>query len=175
MISCAEFRAQFQSGTDDAAMLQHLRACDPCLDHAAHLDPDVMFRAIGGGEIVPPGGVDAFVADVMNAVHLKSAEGAIVRRPVMSWTRKLAIAAALGVGVTGATIVYQFEHGPAAKPGQSVAAVRTPIRSEISLTTKPIVQSYSSSNATIVEVPAENANDSTQIVMIVDENLPADL
>ena len=175
MISCTEFRAQLQSGTDDAAMLQHLRACDSCLDHAAHLDPDVMFRAIGGGEIVPPGGVDAFVADVMNAVHLKNAEGAIVRRPVMSWTRKLAIAAALGVGVTGATIVYQLEQGPAATPARMVAAARTQIHSEIPLTTKPVVQTYSSANATIVEIPAENANDNTQVVMIVDENLPADL
>lgn len=171
MISCAEFRAQFQSGTDDAAMLQHLRVCDPCLDYAAHLDPDVMFRAIGGEEIVPPGGVDAFVAGVMNAVHLKSAEGAIVRRPMMSWTRKLAIAAALGVGVTGATIVYQFEQSPVATP----RADRRPIHSEVALTTKPVVQTYSSANATIIEVPAESANDSTQIVMIVDENLPADL
>ncbi len=167
MISCTEFRAQFRRGTDDAAMLQHLRACDPCLDHAAHLDPDVMFRAIGGGVIVPPGGVDAFVDGVMNAVHLKKAEGAIVRRPAMSWTRKLAIAAALGVGVTGATIVYQLEHGPATSPMQ--------VRSEIPLTTKQVVETYSSANATIVEVPAENAGDNTKVVMIVDENLPADL
>lgn len=175
MITCTEFRARFQSGTDDVAMLQHLRACDPCLDHAAHLDPDVMFRAIGGDEIVPPGGVDAFVAGVMNAVHLKSAEGAIVRRPVMSWTRKLAIAAALSVGVTGATIVYQIERGPATLPAHVAAAARRLVSREVPLTTKPIVQTYSSASATIVEVPAESANDSTQIVMIVDENLPADL
>lgn len=174
MISCAEFRSQFEAGTNDPAMLEHLRGCDPCLDHAAHVDPDIMFRAIGGDEIVPPGGVDAFVADVMNAVQLKKAEVAMVRRPV-SWTRKLAIAAALGIGVTGATIVWQFEQHPASNPVQTIAVVRPVHQAQIPLTTKPIVETYSSPNATIVEMPADSANDTTQIVMIVDENLPADL
>jgi len=40
--------------------------------------------------------------------------------------------------------------------------------------TKPIVETYSSSKATIVEMPAESANDA-RVVMILDENLPADL
>jgi len=37
-----------------------------------------------------------------------------------------------------------------------------------------VVATYSSSKATIVEMPAESGN-SPQVVMILDENLPADL
>ena len=42
------------------------------------------------------------------------------------------------------------------------------------LATKPIIETYDSENATIVEVPSEEADD-VKIVMIFDENLPADL
>lgn len=174
MMACSDFQAQFHAGTDDAALLGHLRTCDPCLDYAAHSDPDVMFRSIGGDEIAPPGGVDAFVADVMHAVRLSGAEGAIAL-PAPAWHRRLAIAATLAIGISGAAIVYQFEHRTRVAPAQTVAAVRHPVESQIQLTTKPAVQAYSSSNATIVEVPADTPNDNTQIVMIVDENLPADL
>jgi hypothetical protein len=174
MMACSDFRAQFQAGTDDAALLRHLRTCDPCLDYAAHHDPDVMFRAIGGDEIVPPGGVDAFVADVMHTVRLKGAEG-VIALPASTWHRRLAIAATLAIGISGAAVVYQVEHRTGLAPVQTVASIRRPAESQIQLTTKPVVQAYSSSNATIVEMPAETANDNTQIVMIVDENLPADL
>src|SRR5258708_35729805 len=68
-MNCIEFRSAFAPATDDAAILEHVRSCDPCLDFAAHADPDIMFRAIGGAEMIPPGGVDAFVGDVMRAVH----------------------------------------------------------------------------------------------------------
>jgi len=40
--------------------------------------------------------------------------------------------------------------------------------------TKPVVETYESKNATIVEVPSE-AKDDVQVVMIFDESLPADL
>ncbi len=174
-MSCTEFRAAFHAGTDDPGLLQHLRTCDDCLDFAAHVDPDVMFRAIGGDEMVPPGGVDAFVADVMHAVHLRGAEGIAAHREI-SWPRKLAIAAALAVGVTGAGIVYQVEHSHMTKPSQMAHVAQRPIQPsvQIPLTTKPVVQTYSSPNATIVEVPKDGAND-PQVVLIVDENLPADL
>ena len=36
MISCDSFRTRFHAGTDDAALLEHLRTCDRCLDFAAH-------------------------------------------------------------------------------------------------------------------------------------------
>lgn len=175
-MSCSEFRAAFHAGTDDPDLLRHLRTCDGCLDFAAHVDPDVMFRAIGGEEMVPPGGVEAFVSDVMHSVHLRNAEGVVVRHE-LSWPRRLAIAATIAVGVTGAGIVYQIERGQSVPQTQIVHRAPRPANSaavQIPLTTKPIVQSYSSTNATIVEVPNEGAND-TQVVLIVDENLPADL
>ena len=64
-MNCQDFRAAFAPATGDAAILEHVRSCDPCLDFAAHSDPDIMFRAIGGSDMIPPGGVDAFVGDVM--------------------------------------------------------------------------------------------------------------
>lgn len=175
-MSCTEFRAGFHAGINDPAMLQHLRTCDVCLDFAAHIDADVIFRALGGEDMVPPGGVDAFVSDVMHAVHLRGAEGTVAGRMEISWQRKLAIAAALAVGITGGGIVYQIEWGQAAHPSHMAAVARPAARAVIQtpLTTKPFVQTYSSANATIVEMPNEGASD-TQVVLIVDENLPADL
>ncbi len=175
-MSCTEFRAAFHAGTSDPALLQHVRTCDACLDFAAHIDADMIFRALGGEEMVPPGGVDAFVADVMDPVHLRDAGGTVAGPSEMAWSRQLADAATLALGITGAGIVYQIERSQAAHPSQMTAMTR-PVRRAIiqtPLTTKPVVQTYSSANATIVEMPNEGASD-TQVVLIVDENLPADL
>jgi hypothetical protein len=171
MISCDAFRARFHVSTDDAALLEHVRSCDRCLDFAATVDPDIMFRALGGSEMIPPGGVDAFVDDVMRQVRVREAETVLETRPVMSWSRRLAIAATVAVTVTGATLLYKFENAPATSTAPLVAAARP---AKI-LTTKPVVESYQSENATIVEVPSEQAGDDVKIVMIFDENLPADL
>ena len=171
MISCDAFRARFHVSTDDAALLEHVRSCDRCLDFAATVDPDVMFRALGGSEMIPPGGVDAFVDDVMRQVRVREAETVLETRPVLSWSRRLAIAATVAVTVTGATLLYKYENAPVTSTTPLVAAARP---AKI-LTTKPVVESYQSENATIVEVPSEEAGDDVKIVMIFDENLPADL
>lgn len=173
MTSCLEFRSLFHAGTNDPALLEHLRSCDPCLDYAAHLDPDVMFRAIGGEDLVPPGGVDAFVEDVMRAVHVRSKEDVVESRHVLAWPRRLAVAATIAASVIGGTLVY--EHGQPL-PVTQEANVVTPHQAAVpvKLTTKPVVETYSSSNATIVEVPSESAGD-TKIVMVIDDKLPADL
>lgn len=173
MTSCLEFRSLFHAGTNDPALLEHLRSCDPCLDYAAHLDPDVMFRAIGGEDLVPPGGVDAFVEDVMRAVHVRSKEDVVEAHHVLSWPRRLAVAATIAASVVGATLVYEHERQPI--PTTHMAAV-APSRAivPVKLETKPVVETYSSSNATIVEVPTESAGD-TKIVMVIDDKLPADL
>lgn len=173
MTSCLEFRSLFHAGTNDPALLEHLRSCDPCLDYAAHLDPDVMFRAIGGEDLVPPGGVDAFVEDVMRAVHVRSKEDVVESHHHLSWPRRLAVAATIAASVVGATLVYEHERQPI--PMTQVAAVAShraivPVK----LATKPVVETYSSTNATIVEVPTESAGD-TKIVMVIDDKLPADL
>lgn len=171
MMSCDTFRTSFHADTENAALLAHLRTCDRCLDFAATVDPDVLFRSLGGEDLVPPGGVDAFVDDVMRQVRVRSAENTVTAIRPVSWTRRLAVAAALSVVVTGATFVSRNGMtGTRFEPVQR-ASITVP---RAALTTKPVVETYESSNATIVEVPGEQ-NDTVKIVMIFDENLPADL
>lgn len=174
MMSCDAFRARFAPATEDAALLEHIRTCDRCLDFAAHADPDVMFRAVGfagGGEMIPPGGVDAFVDDVMRQVRVRGAETTVSMPARMSWTRRLAIAATVAITLTAATLAYRLDTAPVAAPLQPRIASTTPKV----LTTKAVVETYDSENATIVEVPSEEAGDDVRIVMIIDENLPVDL
>ena len=168
MISCDSFRMRFHVGTDDAALLEHLRTCDRCLDFAAHADPDVMFRALGGNEIVPPGGIDAFVEGVMQQVRVRDAETTVAAARVVAWPRRLAMAAAVAIAAFGATLVSRNDSPMILEPIQ-----RAQLRTQ-TLTTKPIVETYDSQNATIVEVPTDETED-VKIVMIFDENLPADL
>jgi hypothetical protein len=170
-MSCETFRARFAPATEDAVLLDHIRTCDRCLDFAASVDPDVMFRALGGGEMIPPGGVDAFVDDVMRQVRVRGAETAVATPATMSWTRRLAIAATVVITVTAATLAYRQGDVPAVPAAQPQIAAVTPKV----LTTKPVVETYDSENATILEVPSEEAGDDVKIVMIFDENLPADL
>lgn len=168
MIGCDSFRNRFVAGTDDPALLEHLRTCDRCLDLAAHTDPDVMFRALGGDELVPPGGIDAFVDDVMQQVRVRGAESTVsASHKVVSWPRRLAIAATLAAVVSGG-MVYKSTTGVVSP----APFLRAETRHATSFVTKPVVETYESENATIVEVPSDG---DVQIVMIFDENLPADL
>ena len=175
MISCDAFRVRFEAATEDPVVLEHLRSCDRCLDFAAQEDPDVLFRALGGNEMIPPGGVDAFVDDVMQQVRVRAAESTVGARNVVSWPRRLAVAATLAAGITGAMLYQQAERATA--PVLTATAIRQELApvTAAKLTTKPVVESYESDSATIVEVPSEGAADDVKIVMIFDENLPADL
>lgn len=174
MISCESFRTRFSADTDDALVLEHLRACDRCLDFAVQTDPDVMFRAIGGGEMVPPGGVDAFVTGVMQQVRVRAAESTVTARRPVSWTRRLAVAATLAAGITGA-MLYNQATKPAPGVTQPVAVATAKPAVLKTFATKPVVETYESESATIVEMPNEGAAGDVKIVMIFDENLPADL
>jgi len=165
MISCQTFRSTLQAGGRDADVMEHLRKCDLCLEFAVVVDGDNFFRAIGGSELTPPGGVDAFVDDVMDQVHLRQAEGTVGRRRLPSpW--RLAVAATILIGISGAAFVYRHEQ-LSAPPAQVQAVAR---RAEY--VTKPIIESYDSKTATIVEVPGVK---DAQVVMIFDDSLPADL
>lgn len=169
MISCEAFRNRFEPSTEDASVLEHLRRCDVCLEFAIQADPEVMFRALGGEtELAPPGGVDMFVDDVMREVRLRSTENGMEPRRRSSWTRGLAVAATLAATFTGATFFYQRQVMPVA----GVPIVRAILTAPT--TTKPVVETYDSQNATIVEVPTEGEAD-VRVVMIFDESLPADL
>ena len=171
MMTCRQFRANLQPGTADAALLEHLRHCDACLDFAMGIDPDLFFRSIGGEELVPPGGVDAFVGDVMSQVRVRSAETSLAPRRTGSVWRRLAIAATIVAGVTGTSLVYRLERSaPAPRPVHLVAAAKP---HPAALATKSFVETYSSHNATIVEMP--NDGNDAKVVMIFDDTLPADL
>ena len=110
-MTCDKFRAQFVPGSADAAMLEHIRTCDVCLNFAVERDDDMLFRALGGDDMVPPGGVDAFVGDVMREVHLRGTENTVSRH-AGSWTRRLAVAATLAAMVAGSTFVYEHRTAP---------------------------------------------------------------
>ena len=182
MISCETFRARFEPATEDAALLEHLRSCDGCLDVAVRTDPDVMFRALGGGEMTPPGGLDAFVDDVMRQVRVRSAERTVAQPAhhhsrvsgLVVLTRRLAVAATVAAGITGAVLFYRAS-SPAPALMQPVARQAMAARADaVQLVSKSVIESYDSDNATILEVPVSGPDD-VKIVMIFDENLPADL
>lgn len=168
LISCQAFRAAVHPGNEDPAILEHLRSCDACLEHAIAADPDVLFRAIGGREMVPPGGVDNFVGDVMAQIRLRDAEG--VATPQLPLSRYLRAAAAVLFVIASTLGLYRYGRPePVAAPVmQASASIRRP------LATKAIVETYQSQQATIVELPTSTASD-TRVVMIYDESLPADL
>jgi hypothetical protein len=171
MISCQTYRASLSAGTQDAALLEHMRRCDACLDFSVETDPDNFFRVIGGHDLVPPGGVDAFVGDVMREVQLRGKETSIAAHRPLSWRQRLAIAATVAIGITGGTVVWQRESAPHPAPRAAELAPAPRALPAKILATKPIVDSYSR-NATIVEVPN---NGNVNVVMIFDEKLPADL
>lgn len=174
MISCDAFRTRFEADPDGVTVLEHLRACDRCLDFAAQVNPDIMFRALGGDELIPPGGVDAFVDDVMQQVRVRAAESTVAAaHNVVSWPRRLAVAATLVAGITGAMLYNQATSTVPATP-VTIARGITPVTAQ-KLATKPVVETYESDSATIVEMPSEGAGDDVKVVMIFDENLPADL
>jgi hypothetical protein len=83
------------------------------------------------------------------------------------------MAATVAAAFTSATLMYRLDTTPAVAPARQVAHFSP--ASRVNLTTKPIVETYESANATIVEVPSESAADDVKVVMIFDENLPADL
>jgi hypothetical protein len=174
MITCDAFRVRFEAATEDPAVLEHLRTCDRCLDFAAQEDPDVMFRALGGEGMIPPDGVEAFVDDVMQQVRVRSAESTVAAHKVVSWPRRLAVAATLAAGITGAMLYNQATRVIEPTTPLAIRHHVAPVTAA-KLTTKPVVETYESDRATIVEVPSEGAADDVKIVMIFDENLPADL
>ncbi|HEX6177929.1 MAG TPA: hypothetical protein VF057_06185 [Thermoanaerobaculia bacterium] len=168
-MTCEAFRSRFAPATEDAALLEHLRSCDACLAIAVEKDPDVLFRAVGGGDVIPPGGVDAFVGDVMREVRLRQTQSTVETKPA-SWTRRLAIAATVALAITTATSVYLNNRIPATAPVNVARATFAVPQAA----PRPAVEMYDSESATIVEVPAEASAD-VKVVMVFDESLPADL
>ena len=166
-MTCERFRARFAPATDDPAVLAHLRSCDACRAFAVEGDPDVMVRALGGDDMIPAGGVDTFVADVMREVRLRKTETAAKHQT--PWARRFAIAATVAMAITAASSVYFNGRSPAREP-MAIARANMPQ----TFASRPSVEMYESESATIVEVPA-GASEDVKVVMVFDESLPADL
>jgi hypothetical protein len=171
MMTCSYFRTNLQPGNADAAMLEHLRHCDACLDFAMSVDPDLFFRSLGGEDLVPPGGIDAFVGDVMSQVRVHDAEAALAPHHSVSAWQRWAVAATVAAGVTGATLAYRYEQSVVVQ--QPVHVMATAKARPTPTATKSFVETYSSHDATIVEMPNDGSD--TKVVMIFDDKLPADL
>ncbi len=103
-------------------------------------------------------------------LRLRQAEGSVARRFLVA-PRRLAAAAAIVAAIGAGALVYESRQnvGRASSPSTRAESPR-----HIQLATKPVVETYQSQNATIVEMPSEGKNDA-QLVMIFDESLPADL
>ncbi|HUJ13965.1 MAG TPA: hypothetical protein VL284_09285 [Thermoanaerobaculia bacterium] len=171
MISCQSFRENVRSREPE--VLEHLRVCDACLDYALSVDPDNFFRAIGGEALMPPGGVDAFTSDVMSQIRLRQAEGSVAHRFLVA-PRRLAAAAAIVVAIGTGALVWEnrsMEHRLQPVAAMMPAKADAPLHV---LTTKPVIETYQSKDATIVEMPSQGKNDAN-VVMIFDDSLPADL
>lgn len=168
-MTCAEFVSLLDGAVEAPAALAHMRDCESCMNIAAEHDPMNLFRAMGGEEIEPPGGVDAFVAEVMDQVRIQDRRAAISAQPPVksySW-RWTAAAAAVIVGVLSFATLQR----PGAAPGITNHAPA--IVEQFAPVSLPVVENYDSGNAMIVEVPQQHSE--IQLVMIFDESLPADL
>ncbi len=150
-----------------------MRSCTPCLNHAISVDPDLMFRGIGG-EIEPEGGVDAFVADVMNDIRFRRTSRQVDERRRIAPAQRWAIAAAASIAIVSGALYWPTgDRGVVSQtPVATIASINPSY--VISVSSRPVVENYSSSSATIVEVPSEETSD-LKVVMIFDESLPADL
>jgi uncharacterized protein (DUF2126 family) len=147
-------------------MLAHLRSCDACLNFIAEADPISMFSSIGGEDLTPPGGVDAFVADVMQQVQV-SEKRRVLRHSWVSTSYRWAVAATLMV----AGLSYVGSHRSLGTASVGSPRIAQRLAPEL---TRPVVEDYENSSATIVEVPSQGSED-FKVVMIFDESLPVDL
>lgn len=171
---CDEFRAACARPDElSAPALAHLRECEACLNHAIAVDPELMFRGLGG-EIEPDGGVDAFVDGVMHDIRSRRAERIVQASHRFAPAQRWAIAAAAVVAVVSGAIFWpRADRGLVpAMPATAIAAA--PAALVVPVSSRPVVENYASSSAMIVEVPSEETSD-LKVVMIFDESLPADL
>jgi len=166
MINCDSFRARFVPATDDPAVLEHLRNCDACPSYSVEIDGDSLFRSLGGDQLIPAGGLDAFVDDVMREVRLRGTEHTVASHGI-SFPRKLAVAATLAAVISGGAFIYEHNQTPILTAPPGVAHMKFPAAA------KPIIENYDSQQATIVEVPTEGED--VKVVMVFDDSLPADL
>jgi len=167
---CEDFRTAVLEGPVSDEALAHLRSCEECLNFAVERDPELLFRSIGG-EIEPPGGAEAFAAEVMQQIHVRDTEKRFAKRESsMPAIQRWALAAAATFMVVSGALFWprgqNVETPVPVVSQQAVAAAPTPVR--------PVVEKWDSSNAMIIEIPQEETSD-LKVVMVFDESLPADI
>jgi len=172
-MTCSEFRRAFHPGARDAEALTHLRSCADCLEFAVALDPDCLFVSLGGEELVPPGGVDEFVARVMGEIRIRGTEQKVASirggRTRYWWS----LAAAIAIATFSAVLVFRPAMTPETVPSAALVASVAADRA-IAQTIVPVVEHYEADDATIIEIPTQS-DDDIRVVMIFDESLPVDL
>ena len=166
-MNCNSFRRALASDDLSAEALAHMRSCTACLEAAVAIDPDFIFRSLGT-PVDPPGGVDAFVGDVMQQVHLRQTEKSLERRRYFTPGYRWAAAAALAIAVSSVLLTTRSDQAPVTTATRQQAAVSAVPAS------LPVIESYEESGAMIVELPAQESDD-LKVVMIFDETLPVDL
>ncbi len=177
-MNCTEYRKRLEAADDSPELLAHQRECAECLELAIAQEPSSLFSTMGGDEMLPPGGLDAFVSGVMNEVRLRETERSLEteENPVrIAWW--WAAAAAVFVTFTSwIAIQPRFSPEPAPVHQTAIVAEAAPVaEAELAPTmTRPVVTEYARAEATIVELPSESVDD-LKIVMIFDDSLPQDL
>jgi hypothetical protein len=168
-MTCDRFRSELPASADEPLLLAHLRECDDCMNWVADESPELLFRALGGDELVPPGGVDGFVAGVMQQVELSNLQRQI--RPARRASRWSGWAAAALFALATATFAIREVVNT---PNElSVPAIAMDLEAAASFH-RPIIEHYANAAAMIVEVPTSESED-FKLVMIFDDSLPVDL
>jgi len=169
---CEDFRTAILEKTGSDEVLSHLRSCEACMNFAIEHDPDLMFRAIGG-EMEPPGGAEAFAAEVIQQIHVRETERRFARPsggPGRFQRWAIAAAAAFTV-VTGA--LFWPRETKVDAPVEVVQVAHTEVVRAPTMV-RPVVEKWDSSSAMIIEIPEEETSD-LKVVMVFDESLPADI
>lgn len=176
-MNCHDVKKMLESGEESVEMRQHLRSCADCLELAVSLEPTTMFTTLGGDEMVPPGGVELFVSDVMGELRLREKERSLdeqdhPKRIAWWWSA----AATIFILFTTWLAIQPDNRPDIASPAATVAELNVPAPMPVAepAVTRPVIDDYDRTEATIVELPSESADD-VKIVMIFDETLPQDL
>lgn len=168
---CEDFRTAILEQEISDEVLDHLRSCEACMNVAVDHDPDLMFRAIGG-EMEPPGGAEAFAAEVMQQIHVRETERRFGRTKGPGRFQRWAIAAAAAFTVVTGAMFWPRDTKVDA-PVDIVQVSHHEVADAPSLV-RPVVEKWDSSSAMIIEIPEEETSD-LKVVMVFDESLPADI
>lgn len=170
-MSCTTFERALAEGPLSSAALSHMRSCASCLESAVAFDPENLFRSLGGEGLIPSGGADTFVSEIMQQIHMRQTEKTLRPAPAgLSRPYRWSAAAALVVMTLAAALSFApWGSGPS--PSGVVAKSE---RIAGPTLVRPVVEEYEATGATIVELPMESSSDA-RVVMVFDESLPVDL